>query len=393
MSSEYDYQVKKVTEWANAFISIGRCPEASFEEAHDKLVLSVEDALLKKLQWTRSPNVVKTLAKLASTFNCIPIDRKSKYLYEAAFELEDSQSQYLLACELRWGGIVSSDDRLQYFHKDSHDLKEWYQAESKHWMEIAANNGSLDAQLNLGLSLIRSDYSSDYVKATTWLQQVVLNAKQENQTELDLDDLAEAKYILAYQMELGRIPSLPSRELFLLYEEAANSGVPDAMLAVGHYLENGIGVSENIEKAIDWYLKAAGEDYGLHVGFLLAWHLSDQPNHRKLAAEYGYVEAMLAHGKNLLTQNYLDYYYFESGLSWLEACSQKGSLEATLILAEMYDRTGDYRLPHEWNLLFSEYDRLEYALTYFKRAYELGLEWAGLDIERIQAQIDGVEED
>ena len=241
MSSEYDYQVKKVTEWANAFISIGSCPEASFEEAHDKLVLSVEDSLLK-LQRSRSPNVVKTLAKLAVTFNCIPIERKSKYVYEAAFKLEDSLSQYLLACELRWGGIVSSDDRLQYFHKDSRDLKEWYQAESKHWMEIAANNGSLDAQLNLGLSLIRSDDGSDYIKATTWLQQVVFNAKQENQTELDLDDLAEAKYILAYQMELGRIPSLPLRELFLLYEEAANSGVPDAMLAVGYYLENGIGV-------------------------------------------------------------------------------------------------------------------------------------------------------
>ena len=102
MSSEYDYQVKKVTEWANAFISIGRCSQASFEKAHDKLVLAVEDSLLK-LRWTRSPEVVKTLAHLAGTFNCIPKERKSIYLYEAASELEDSLSQYFLAWELDWG--------------------------------------------------------------------------------------------------------------------------------------------------------------------------------------------------------------------------------------------------------------------------------------------------
>ena len=121
MSSEYDYQVKNVTEWANAFISIGSCYQASFGEAHDKLVLAVENSLLK-LQWTRSPNIVKTLAHLAGTFGCIPIERKSKYLYEAALELGDSLSQYFLARELRWGAIYSPDDRFQNFHKDSHDL-------------------------------------------------------------------------------------------------------------------------------------------------------------------------------------------------------------------------------------------------------------------------------
>ena len=286
MSSEYDYQVKKVTEWANSFISIGRCPEASFEEAHDKLVLSVEASLVK-LQWTRSPNVVKTLAHLAGTFKCIPIERKSKYLYEAATELGDSLSQFFLAWELSWGGIDPPDYRLQNFHKDSHDLQEWSQAESKQWMEIAANNGSLDAQLKIGLTLIRSDDVSDYVKAINWLQQVVLNTKQENQKGIELDDLAEAKYILAYQMELGRIPSLPLKELFLLYEEAANSGVPEAMQAVGHYLENGIGVNENIEKAIDWccqYLSTFWKCGRLHIARVVVrtWL-------RKLWSQHGHI--------------------------------------------------------------------------------------------------------
>jgi len=389
MSSEYDYQVKKVTEWANAFISIGRCPEASFKEAHDKLVLSVEASLLK-LQWTRSPNVVKTLAHLAGTFNCIPIERKSKYLYEAASELGDSLSQFFLAWELSRGGIDPPDYRLQNFHKDSHDLQEWSQAESKHWMEIAANNGSLDAQLKIGLALIRSDDISDFVKATNWLQQIVLNTKQENHKGIELDDLAEAKYILAYQMELGRIPSLPSKELFLLYEEAANSGVPEAMLAVGHYLENGIGVNEDIKKAIDWYLKAAGEDYGFHVGFLLAWRLSELSKHRELAAEHGYVEAMLSLGEDRLAKCGNDYSYFNSGVLWLQDCSDKGSLNATLILAETFDRSGDYRIPDEWNLHFHESDRLKSALSYFERAYELGFESALLDIKRIERQLEAL---
>jgi len=386
MSSEYDYQVKNVTEWANSFISIGKCYQASFEVAHDTLILEVEDSLLKLL-WTRSPDVVKTLAHLAGTFDCIPIERKSKYLYEAASELEDSLSQYLLAWELSWDGIDPPDDRLQNFHKDSHSLEEWSQAESKHWMEIAAYNGSLDAQLKIGLTLIRSEDVSDYVKATNWLQQVVLNTKQENQKGIELGDLAEAKYILAYQMELGRIPSLPLKELFLLYEEAANSGVPEAMVAVGHYLENGIGVNEDIKKAIDWYLKAAGEDYGFHVGFLLAWRLSELSKHRELAAEHGYVEAMLSLGEDRLAKCGNDYSYFHSGVLWLQDCSDKGSLNATLILAETFDRCGDYRIPDEWNLHFHESDRLRNALSYFERAYELGFESALLDIKRLERQL------
>jgi len=303
-------------------------------------------------------------------------------------ELDDSLSQYFLAWELRRNSIYPPDDRLNNCHKNSHDLQEWSQAESKHWMEIAAHNGSLDAQLKLGLTLIRSDDVSDYGKATNWLQQLVLNAKQENQKELDLDDLAEAKYILAYQMELGRIPSLPLKELFLLYEGAANSGVPEAMLAVGHYLENGIGVNGNIKEAIDWYLKAAGEDYGLHVGFLLAWRLSDLSKHRELAAEHGYLEAMLSLGEDRLAQCGNDYSYFHSGVLWLQDCSDKGSLIATRILAETFDRSGDYRIPDEWNLYFHERDRLASALEYFWRAHELGLESALVNIKRIQAQLD-----
>ena len=392
MSSEYDYQVKTVTEWANAFISIGRCSQLSFEKAHDKLVLAVEDSLLK-LRRTRSPDVVKTLAHLAGTFDCIPIERKSTYLYEAALELRDSLSQYFLAWELRRNEINPPEDRLQNFHKDSHSLGDWFQAESNYWMEIAAHNGSLDAQLKLGLTLIKSDDVSDYVKATNWLQKVVLHSNKKNQDLLDLDNLAEAKYILAYQMELEIIEYLSFNELFSLYEEAAKSGVPNAMLAVGHYLENGIGTIQDVGDAIDWYLKAADENYGFYEGFLLAWQLSNEPKHRKLAADHGFVEAMFSLGEDLLAQNYHGYSYFESGVSWLEACSQKGSLEATLILAETYDRTGDYRLPDEWDLLFSEYDRLEYALRYFKRAYELGMEWAGLDIKRIQGQLDSKLED
>ena len=327
---------------------------------------------------------------MAGTFDCISIESKSKYLYEAALELDDSLSQYFLAWELSRGGIDPPDYRLQNFHKDSHDLQEWSQAESKHWMEIAANNGSLDAQLKIGLALIRSDDISDFVKATNWLQQIVLNTKQENQKGIELDDLAEAKYILAYQMELGRIPSLPLKELFLLYEEAANSGVPEAMLAVGHYLENGIGVNEDIKKAIDWYLKAAGEDYGFHVGFLLAWRLSELSKHRKLAAEHGYVEAMLSLGEDRLAKCGNDYSYFHSGVLWLQDCSDKGSLNATLILAETFDRCGDYRIPDEWNLHFHESDRLKSALSYFERAYELGFESALLDIKRIERQLESL---
>ena len=97
---------------------------------------------------------------------------------------------------------------------------------------------------------------------------MVLHTDIENQNVLDLNDLADAQFILAYQMELEPIESLPSYELFLLYEEAAKSGVPNAMLAVGHYLENGIGTLQDVGDAIDWYLKAADDNYGFYEGFL-----------------------------------------------------------------------------------------------------------------------------
>jgi TPR repeat protein len=388
MSSESDYQVKKVTEWANAFISIGSLFYASFSKEHDELVLGVENSLLN-LRWTCSPHIVETLAYLAFTFDCIPLERKSNYLYEAAMEIRDARSQYFLAWELRRNGINPPDDRFLNFHKDSNDLRVWNQAESKHWMEIAANNGSLDAQLDLGLALVISEDASDYAKGIDWLKQVVFHPNQKNRDLLDVDYLAEAKYILAYQMELGSIESLPLNELFLLYKEAAECGVPKAMLAVGHYLESGIGVIKNVEQAIFWYLKAADEDYGLSEGFLLAWHLSNQPKHRRFAADHGYVEAMISLGEDLLAQNYYEYSAFEAGVNWLEACSEKGSLKATLILAELFDLSGDYRIPDEWNLYFSDYDRLEIALAQFTRAYELGLESAVLEMNRIQAQLDG----
>ena len=387
MSSKSDYQVEKVIEWVIAFISIGRCYSASFEEEQNKFVLAVEDTLLN-LRWNRSPNIVKTLAHLAGTFDCIPIERKSEYLYEAALKLKDPKSQYFLALELRHGVIYPRDDQQLSDPKHSHDSQGWFQAESKLWMETAAQNGSLDAKLELGLALIRSDEDSDYVKATKWLYQVVLDTNKEKQKELDLGDLAEAKYILAYQMELGLAPSLPLRELFLLYEEAAKSGVPEAMLAVGHYLENGLGVSKEIEQAIGWYLKVASEDFGLHEGFFLAWRLSNLSEHRKLAADKGNVEAMLSLGEDLLAQNYHDYSYFETGVHWLEACSEKGSLQATLMLAETFDLSGDYGIPDDWNLDFSDYDRLEIALAHYERAFELGFQSAQLKIERIKAQLD-----
>jgi TPR repeat protein len=387
MSSKSVYQVEKVTEWVNAFILIGRCYSASFEVEQDKFVLAIEDSLLN-LRWNRSPNIVKTLAYLAGTFDCIPIERKSEYLYEAALKLNDPKSQYFLALELRHGVIYPRDDQQLSDPKHSYDSKVWFQAESKLWMETAAQNGSLDAKLELGLALIHSDEDSDRAKATKWLHEVVIDTNKEKQKELELVDLAEAKYMLAYQMELGLASSLPLKELFLLYEEAAKSGVPEAMLAVGHYLENGVGVIEDIEEAIDWYLKAAGEDYGLDVGFLLAWRLSNNPEHRKLAAEKKHVEAMLSLGEEFLAQNYYDYSYFESGVDWLEACSEKGCLQATLILAKTFDRSGEYRIPDEWNLYFSEYDRLEIAVAHYERAFELGFESAVQEIERIQAQID-----
>ena len=126
------------------------------------------------------------------------------------------------------------------------------------------------------------------------------------------------------------------------------------------------------------------------MGFLLAWRLSELSKHRELAAEHGYVEAMLSLGEDRLAKCGNDYSYFHSGVLWLQDCSDKGSLNATLILAETFDGCGDYRIPDEWNLHFHESDRLKSALSYFERAYELGFESALLDIKRIERQLEAL---
>jgi hypothetical protein len=58
------------------------------------------------------------------------------------------------------------------------------------------------------------------------------------------------------------------------------------------------------------------------------------------------------------------------------------------MLAETFDLSGDYGIPDDWNLDFSDYDRLEIALAHYERAFELGFQSAQLKIERITAQLD-----
>ena len=65
-------------------------------------------------------------------------------------------------------------------------------------------------------------------------------------------------YLLGQMHELGRgAPAQDLKQAFLLFEEAAKAGVPEAMTAVARGLDQGRGVDKNPEKAMFYWQMAA----------------------------------------------------------------------------------------------------------------------------------------
>lgn len=354
----------------------------------DGLVSGLESFLL--VQAGNKP-CSSALAELAAGFwDCMTPERASRYLFTAASE-GYIPAQYEIACRARQGKLYPprSDPIGESPELPQWELDDFNRLEAARWMNIAAEGGSLDARYNLGMALITSDDSSEFNKGAQWLKLAVLQKPQEN-SPYD-DNWATEKYTLAYLMELGRVDPFADAELLALYETAANGGVPEAMLAAGHYFEHGIGVDRNLDTAIKWYRKA-GED-GCDGGHILVSLLSDAEKDIKKAAGAGYVPAMLRLAKLKLEEACacgmsppFDYERetFEEGLWWYQVASDNGSLEATLILTEIYEDSWHHTPPYAWRCQSSAEDRLESALGYYEQAQNLGWKPAAKNIERVK---------
>lgn len=248
---------------------------------------------------------------------------------------------------------------------------------------------SADALYSMCDGLIDSDNPEEFSRGLSLLRRAAYHPSP----------IKDAQFELAYLMELGRVSPDSDDERFQLYEAAAIAGDPEAMLACAHYLENGIGAECNVKAAIDLYLKAA--EVGYEEGYLLAGLLADDERDLKKAAQAGFVAAMLELAPKYLAemhQSYPSYRFdtgleaFQAGIYYYEMASAKGNLEATLALADIYERGWEtcwpHRFPDGWSELCSEIDRLESALACYDHAKKLGCEWAEREIARINNLLD-----
>lgn len=405
-----------ISKWDPALQSVVRCLEAIEKNCKDSsrchtgyerdgyqgLIFAAEMLLLIKEQ--KNSWVKNALADLvASNADFIPTERASEYLYAAALS-DYAPAQYELACRAKLGQIYPPDDSPLGKQRviSRWELDDFNSEEAVRWMENAAQNGSLDAQYTLGMEKITSDNPREFRQGAHWISLAAFHKTPQEDAVYELDHYNKAKYVLAYQMELGRIEALPLGEMFRLYEDAAKSDYPEAMLAAGHYLEYGIGVKCDVKKAAEWYAKAG--DWGRDEGYLFAGLLSDDYRYLKKAANGGHVAAMLRLAPLKLdegceaSQNLWARFddareMFQEGMDWYQCASAHGSLEATLALAEIYEDGWNGQLPDEWKDQCNDADRREDALACYERARELGWEWAAENIERIEKKIDRVHDD
>ncbi|MGB2739426.1 MAG: tetratricopeptide repeat protein [Cognaticolwellia sp.] len=104
------------------------------------------------------------------------------------------------------------------------------------------------------------------------------------------------------------------REFFLLVESIAMNGnfetQSEAQMTIAILYENGVGVLKDIEKAIDWYIKAA---------------------------ELGLAEAQYLLGELYDNHCYINENYQQKSANWTEKAAEKGHVQAQYKLSYVYN--------------------------------------------------------
>ena len=393
-----------ISGWDPSLQVIVRCLEALNSQnkilRHDKdrynaLIESVENFLVTQQGNNSGSHALAELAMgTEDHLGFIPAERGIRYLFDAAedgylnaqLELAQLATRDCLPPPEYWqlerDGIEVSRERWGEYRK--------YQ--SGYWWRAAAENGSADAQYQMTVGLIDSDDPGRFSEGVRWLKRAAYHPTASPGAQFDL----------AYQMELGRIHPNPADEMYRLYDAAAKSDVSEAMLAVAHYLENGIGVERDAKESIKWYLNAA--KWGQDEGYLLAGMLSGEEKHLEMAADAGHVAAMLKLAPIKLNRLYEPSHWgtrgtdpFQEGIDYFQKAADNGNLEAVLALADIYENGwdcglgGDY--PEAWKLDREESELRENALAYYERALELGCGWAEKEVQRLRKILGGGDEE
>ena len=196
------------------------------------------------------------------------------------------------------------------------------------WFRLAADQGHLEAQYNLGLRYARGEgVLQDQVEAARWYR---LAAEQGHTV---------AKALLESSDATG-VPAVARR-----YQRAAEQGDASAQLNLGDMYAGGVGVPQDDTEAVKWYRLAAeqgdaGTQYNLGVGYSLGVGVlkddAEAARWFRLAADQGDAGA----------QSNLGFMYREGrgvpqddaeAVRWFRLAVEQGNATAQYNLGFMYD--------------------------------------------------------
>lgn len=127
----------------------------------------------------------------------------------------------------------------------------------RHFNGISANMEYFDAAFSKLLSMIKASTYSDKDRVSQLTDDAELREKILNCiSDLEGNNCAANKTALADCYALLRRDSL-NEEIAKLYLQAADLGYAPAQNSLGDCYYNGVGVEKNIERAFEWYRKAA----------------------------------------------------------------------------------------------------------------------------------------
>lgn len=181
-----------------------------------------------------NPTLAFVLLSLIAPAVIAGMDTADRAALEAAAKKGKAQAQFDLAQELRYGEGV--------------DPKTRDAAAAIRWLKLAADQGHLEAQKNLGSSYsLGIGVAKGAAEAVRWYRKA---ADQGN---------AEARFHLALACQCGQGVKVDDAEALRWHRMAAEQGYPSSQTELGERYADGTGVARDDAEALRWLRLAADQ--------------------------------------------------------------------------------------------------------------------------------------
>ena len=180
---------------------------------------------------------------------------------------------------------------------------------------------------------------------------------------------------------------LSEETLRRLYTLATEKEDPEAMYLLGTLFDQGVGVSQNYEKAFDWYERAAARGHAEAMNCLGVFYTLGDGVPKNYAEALTWYGEAVKHGSVSAMNNIATLYYhglgversYEQAAAWLQLAANKGSVRAMNNLGEIYQKGAGVTQSHAM------------ALELFQRSAGEGYAPAMVNIGDMYARGEGVE--